>query len=470
MALVYSTFTPTHIAVAAPAPPAVTASELFTFYYGATDFYFYTADPKMRAFLKTAPGWKELPAVGYVFREQAPGTVKLYQLAKLEFGGSNHFYTIDENEANNAIQNLGWTSEGIACYVSPTPVSGTMPLYRLYRPYSAPSGGGADNWLVNLLGGEPFSSGPSGDGHFYTNVEQSKFAYMKSGWTFIHTEAHVWTSAVTLGESANPAPSVPESYYTDHLINLGCKKSWGGYNCPTVMSYDFCEGYRKQGKIKAPVCTAVGVDLETFKKDEAFLVGQGCKRFLGRAGEYNCESWAGGDFCALAVMMSKGLITKCYSPQTQLERSYQDSFGREPTAKEITSAKNAWVQGTYTSWMKVHIQYLKSDAAASERIGLINRNFLEVRGLMAPKDELNIWNAELVKPNTPYPNYTEMRKRNIDWILMSANDALLRDIVVRALISAGSGKPSEGQITDWKNKAHSKRLTFKQMVAMLLKK
>jgi hypothetical protein len=45
----------------------------------------------------------------------------------------DHFYTIDGNEATNAINNAGYQSEGSACYVLGGHADETSPLYRLYN-------------------------------------------------------------------------------------------------------------------------------------------------------------------------------------------------------------------------------------------------------------------------------------------------------------------------------------------------
>ena len=45
-----------------------------------------------------------------------------------------HFYTADSNERNNAIQNLRFSDEGIACYVFSTQVPGSAPLFRAWHP------------------------------------------------------------------------------------------------------------------------------------------------------------------------------------------------------------------------------------------------------------------------------------------------------------------------------------------------
>lgn len=49
---------------------------------------------------------------------------------------TTHFYTADANERQNAISNLGFTDEGIACYVFSAPPPGQAPLFRAYHPTS----------------------------------------------------------------------------------------------------------------------------------------------------------------------------------------------------------------------------------------------------------------------------------------------------------------------------------------------
>jgi Repeat of unknown function (DUF5648)/Clostridium epsilon toxin ETX/Bacillus mosquitocidal toxin MTX2 len=45
----------------------------------------------------------------------------------------DHFYTTSESERQNAIKNLHYDNEGIACYISPVESSGLIPLYRMYN-------------------------------------------------------------------------------------------------------------------------------------------------------------------------------------------------------------------------------------------------------------------------------------------------------------------------------------------------
>lgn len=174
---------------------AAVKSPLYSFYYAAADFHFYTANPDERASLKQQPGWKEYGQMGYVFREQVPGTIPLYRLSKMEFGGANHFYTIDKKEANSAA-GMGWTPEGVCCYVSKTPVEGTVPLYRLYKGVNASSGGGG-SLMDKIFGAGPaFEAGTGGDVHFYTIFPKERDAAMGSGFQFIRNEAYVWEKAM----------------------------------------------------------------------------------------------------------------------------------------------------------------------------------------------------------------------------------------------------------------------------------
>lgn len=80
---------------------------------------------------------------------------------------ADHFYTTSGPERANAIQNLGYTDEGIAAYVYPQNVQQSVPFYRAY------SGGARD--------------------HFYTvnSVEMDR-AVRKLGYTFEGVAAYVY--------------------------------------------------------------------------------------------------------------------------------------------------------------------------------------------------------------------------------------------------------------------------------------
>ncbi len=48
----------------------------------------------------------------------------------------DHFYTTDEAQRNNAINNLGFNDEGIAGYIYPSTsqLCTSVPFYRMYQP------------------------------------------------------------------------------------------------------------------------------------------------------------------------------------------------------------------------------------------------------------------------------------------------------------------------------------------------
>ena len=455
LALAYSTLTQTHTAAASPAP--VTAVPLYRFYDRNHGFHFYTADPDERAAMKGDSNWSEEQQEGYVFRQQVPGTLPLYRVGKGgDFGGSEHFYTIDMAQVKEAAPG-GWKNEGVACYVSPAQIAGTVPLYRLYtfRGFVYPDGSTARE-----------------DDQFYTIDGKQKFEAMAQGYQLVGTEAYVWTQPVTLGASPKPEPPapLPESYYTDQLLNLGCKKIGGGISCPSPQGYADCESYRKQGKIKAPACLIANFDVDGFNKGEANLATLGCKRFLGRVGEYICETWAGGEACDAASNMTGGLVTKCFTPRMNLVSSYQNSFGREPTAKEVDTwaveikAKNL----TYKDLMQRLSQYLKTPAASSERKGVANRSVYEAFGRYPEPDEVNNITDKIEKEGT---SFAALVKGHIDWMLSDSNNLQgkpikeLSAMVHRAYAAAGLPQPK--LTDDWMSKEYAQRLSFKQYVAKL---
>jgi hypothetical protein len=69
---------------------------------------------------------------GYIFPTQELTTVPLYRL--YQACQYDNFYTVDKDEADNAVKKYGYHVEGIAGYVYPPQNStcGGVPLYRLY--------------------------------------------------------------------------------------------------------------------------------------------------------------------------------------------------------------------------------------------------------------------------------------------------------------------------------------------------
>ena len=343
---------------ALPSVMGASRSPLYRFYQAASDFHFYTADPVERANVSKMAGWKEYQQMGFVYREQVPGTVPLYRLAKSEFGGSNHFYTIDKKEADNASQNLGWTFEGIACYVSKTPVAGTLPFYRLYKAVHT-EGDTEGSFLGNLIGGKPFSS-TTGDVHFYTTDAPERDKAMKHGFQFVRTEAYVW---------AQQAPSTPKN------------------NAPAASLAD-------------------------------------------------------------------------------IEKSYQQAFGRAATVNEIAYWTSE-VNKNGSTWgfiFTAHENYLKTDAANSERKGMVNRCYYEVFGRYATIAEINLWTDIITAKGL---TYMYMLPQYVAYLTGGnpSQNAELKDTIYRAYKVAGFGPPNDFLLKKWTVKAINEKLTFKQIVA-----
>jgi hypothetical protein len=171
----------------------ITAVPLHHFYQLKKDFFhFYTANQDSAATTKQKAGWKYVGITGYVFPKKVAGTVELYGAVKSEFGGSNHFYTTDMKEVNNAILNLGWTADGIVGYVAKKQLEETVPLYRLYLPCNGQPNDGKFR--------APCEEATGGDVHYYTTSLAEKDYWVKNGMKYIGIAAYIWTTPVTVDQ------------------------------------------------------------------------------------------------------------------------------------------------------------------------------------------------------------------------------------------------------------------------------
>ncbi|KAI0328320.1 hypothetical protein GY45DRAFT_1326449 [Cubamyces sp. BRFM 1775] len=71
--------------------------------------------------------------IGY-FSEGDGAQVLPSQAPTLSRSTAYHFYTTNAAERAIAISQLGYTDEGIAAYVYPSKLCGSVPLYRMYNP------------------------------------------------------------------------------------------------------------------------------------------------------------------------------------------------------------------------------------------------------------------------------------------------------------------------------------------------
>ncbi len=76
-------------------------------------------------------GWTGENPTFAVFPAAAKGTVALLRFDNPKT--QDHFFTTDTTEGANAVAKLHYVSEGVCCWVSPTQVAGTTPLFRLLK-------------------------------------------------------------------------------------------------------------------------------------------------------------------------------------------------------------------------------------------------------------------------------------------------------------------------------------------------
>ncbi|RDB26992.1 hypothetical protein Hypma_005113 [Hypsizygus marmoreus] len=116
--------------------------------------HFYTTDRREWQQAINQLGYKQEPAQGRVFNREQPGTVPLYRLYSKRL--QDHFYTTSRRERSKAVNDLGYRSGGITAYIYPSELCGSVPLYRLYNPQATD--------------------------HFYTTSKEERDNAAQSGW------------------------------------------------------------------------------------------------------------------------------------------------------------------------------------------------------------------------------------------------------------------------------------------------
>ncbi|KAI0317076.1 hypothetical protein OF83DRAFT_1172313 [Amylostereum chailletii] len=145
-----------------------------------------------------------------------PGTAIPF-LRGYSSSATDHFYTTNALEMENAVANLGYASEGDAALIFGTqdPTSVTIPLYRIYRSADTDhfyttdanerantiAGGGTDEGIAGYVysssvcpGLVPFyrAFSPSADDHFYTtNLAERNTAITSLGYVDEGVAAYV---------------------------------------------------------------------------------------------------------------------------------------------------------------------------------------------------------------------------------------------------------------------------------------
>ena len=105
---------------------------LYRLYHATTGAHFYTTSAAERDNAVNQLGYQSEGTACYVYSTQATGTTDLYRLYRP--ASDDHFYTTSAAERDNAVAQDGYQSEGTACYVYSTQATGTTALYRLFNP------------------------------------------------------------------------------------------------------------------------------------------------------------------------------------------------------------------------------------------------------------------------------------------------------------------------------------------------
>ena len=300
-----------------PAPEQVVTAPLYVLLNNG-HFYFYTTDVNEMVTLRGQDGWHYIGIACYVLsnNRKLPGSIEVYRLVKdvdvegqtvLNLGGgtySNHFYTTDNANAEQAANSLGWRREGTAFYVSPKQIAGTVPLYRFYKPEHEGKEG-----VFNVKVPER---------HILTTDSTDK----EDLGTLIRIEGYVWTQQTALDAATglvdsvkvktidHPGPMSP----IDQLFSLGCSQDAAKkqITCPSVRGWDTCNFYKNNGELKVSFCTTT-MDQFAFANMETDLTSRSCTRYLGRAGEYLCQTLNGDQACQGYLKKKDGMVTKCLS-------------------------------------------------------------------------------------------------------------------------------------------------------------
>ena len=97
----------------------VAAVPYYRLYNPSSHQHHWTTDLNEYTVLPTV-GWQQEGTDGYILPTPVTGALPLYRLYIAVFGGL-HLWTIDINEMNYLTANAGWVNEGIAGYVIPLP-------------------------------------------------------------------------------------------------------------------------------------------------------------------------------------------------------------------------------------------------------------------------------------------------------------------------------------------------------------
>ncbi|MGI5869093.1 MAG: CARDB domain-containing protein [Kiritimatiellia bacterium] len=95
-------------------------------------FFTISEEEKAAIIANNARDWRYEGVAYCAYSKQVAGTRPLFRFWSDRYHG--HFFTISEQERDNIIANLArdWRYEGVAYYVIPSPVSGSVPVFRFW--------------------------------------------------------------------------------------------------------------------------------------------------------------------------------------------------------------------------------------------------------------------------------------------------------------------------------------------------
>ncbi len=391
---------------------------LHHFYENKGNFYhFYTADQDEAASLKKNKGWKYVGITGYILAKKTDDTVPLFRLVKAQFGGTNHFYTTNMQEANAAAVNHGWTAEGIAGYVAIKKIAGTTPLYRLYLP------------CTGTVSEDLSTKGPctGGDVHYYTTSTTEKAAAMKNGMALQKTAAYIWAEPVQKKLGGFPDSGLAaQKAAADRkaMIDLGYSVVFGRQ--PTANDFKYWDA-----KAKAEETTYI----QLFNELRGFLNGD----TVPGNGELNATIKRA---YAENGKPAPGLTEMVMWMKT----SRQKKLWFVPLKAEIAKQPVANQPGGFP----------ESQAQVNERKAMIYKGYAVAFGREPTKNDFTYWDAKAKAENTTYAqHFNELR----EWLTggSSGGDAELSAVIKRAFAANGKPAPSFMQHAFWMKESKAKK-------------
>lgn len=193
---------------------------LFRLYNPSTDVHYYTSDETERD-LHIVDGYNYEGIVGFLYTLTGDGVMPLQHLENT--GNTDHFYTINTMEAKNAVDNLGFISQGIIGYVSPDGIKEPLVHSRPQANFGgADLGSGAYRGL-NSLDLIMKGRGPDlGFAHYYNSFNFKKIP-MGPGWSHSFcvyaTEGFDGTVFIFWGNGTTSIFSLDQGTYIDQTGN-----------------------------------------------------------------------------------------------------------------------------------------------------------------------------------------------------------------------------------------------------------